>query len=466
MKRLLAALTLLLIGAAPLGARAQVSAPSFGSAAAARIDHLAKLAVHAGHAPGLAVGVVEDGRLVFVRGYGFANLAKHIPVGPDTEFAIGRLTESFTAAAVLLLVQDGKLKLTDDVTRYVPELTLAKDVTVDELLEQTSGLPDFTKAPGIDPDQTRQVKLADLLHAVNGMQLVTTPGTTYAENDLNYILAGLIVERVSNLTLSDFLAQRIFVPLVMDHTFYAGDTGIAASHALGYARTRGGFGAMRPLDPSWLLGARGMVSSVTDLAKWDIEMPILLRVDAVREMFAPSAQLGPTHYGMGWVIDARGGKRFVWSSGALPGFQAANLILPDDHVAAIVLANASATPGAPGVASDLAARVLDITAPSTTVRLDNAVLERARAWLHDIAIRRIDRTELTPAFSAYLTDQLVEQSDFAALGKLQSIVPISSETEANGDTLYEFLVTYPHARYHYKLALTREGKVDEILLEP
>jgi D-alanyl-D-alanine carboxypeptidase len=467
MKPWLLGLAAALALAAPAAAQ---PAPShyFSSDMASRIDRLAQQQVTDERTPGIAVGVVEDGRLVYSRGFGYSNVARHLPVDASTQFNIGAVTAQFTTAAVLLLVQDAKLKLDDRITKYVPELTIAANVTVAELLQQTSGLPDYTTAPGIDPDQTRQVKINDLLAAVNKMQLSTTPGTTYAPNDFNFIVAGLIVERVSGVTLSDFFQQRIFLPLVMNETLYAGDTGISPSHAVGYTRTAAGkFQPARTPDPSWLLGARGVVSNVYDRGRWDSEMPILLRVDALRDMYTPGGVAGPAQFGMGWVIDRRGGKRFVWYNGEIPGYRAINAVLPDDHIAVIVLTNADSHGG--GVVSapvQVAARILDIVAPPVAVHLDNAIVARAREWLERIADKRIDRTDLTPAFSAYLTDDLVVSSNFAAFGKLQTIVPISSTTEANGDTLYEFVVQYPHDQFHYKFEVSKDGKVDELLLGP
>jgi D-alanyl-D-alanine carboxypeptidase len=466
MKPWLPGLAAALALAAPAAAQ-PVPGHVFTGDMSSRIDRLAQAEVTGARTPGIAIGIVEDGRLVYSRGFGYANVARHARADAATQFNLGAVSAQFTTGAVLLLVQDGKLKLDDRVTKYVPELSIAGNVTVAELLQQTSGLPDYTKAPGIDADQTHQVKINDLLSAVNKMQLATTPGTTYAANDFNFIVAGLIVERVSGVTLSDFFQQRIFLPLVMNQTLYAGDTGISPSHAVGYTRAASGkFAPTRTPDPSWLLGARGVVSNVYDLAKWDIEMPILLRVDAVRTMYTAGGAAGPAQYGMGWVIDRRGGKRFMWYNGEIPGYRAINAVLPDDHIAVIVLTNADSHGGSVSAPVQVAARILDIVAPPVTVHLDNAIVTRAKEWLERVADKRIDRTQLTPAFSAYLTDDLVANSDFAAFGKLQTIVPISSTIETNGDTLYEFIVQYPHDEFHYKFAVTQDGKVDELLLEP
>ncbi len=441
------------------------AAPGLPPAIAAQIDRAAKDEIHAGHTPGLAIGIVEDGRLVYAQGFGFSTLDKHVPMTAATEFYLGGITMQFTAAAVMLLVQDGKIKLDDKVTKYVPELRVAGDATVAQLLTQMSGLPDYLRIRSMSTDPTRSIKLSTLIAAVNQLKPSAPPGAVFQKNVLNYLVAGLVVERVSGVTLSDYLQQHIFLPLVMDQSFLAGDSGISPARATGYTHAGRDFAVARAWDPAWMGGASGLVSTVDDMAKWDIEMPILLHVDSLRTIFTPAGSNGPTQYGMGWVIDRRGGKNFVWYNGEIPGYSTVNALLPDDHIAVIVLANADSLHGGPvAVPEDLAARILDIVMPPATTQLDNAIVARAKEWLQRLATRHIDRTELTPSFSAYLTDDLVARENFGALGTLQSIVPISSTAESNGDTLYEFLVRYPRVRYHYKFAVTPNGKVDEIAL--
>jgi D-alanyl-D-alanine carboxypeptidase len=429
-----------------------------------RIDRLALDEVHADRTPGLAVGVVEDGRLVFARGYGFATVTPHVPMNDDTEFYCGGLTKQFTAAAILLLAQDGKLKLDDPVSKYLPEFHLGSGVTISQLLTQTSGLPTYAAVEGISTDPTRSIKLSDLLAAVDKTKAVAPPGAAYADNPLNYLIAGLIVERASGITLSDYLEQHVFIPLVMNHTFLAGDNGISPTRATGYTRTTSGFTVAPVWDPAWLAGDSGLVSTIDDLAKWDIEMPVLLRVDAIRTIFTPVGNVGPTHYGMGWVIDRRGGQEFFWSNGEISGYRAMNALLPDEHIAVIVFSNADSLHGGVTVPEEVGAAILDVVAPPTAARLDNAVVTKAKEWLARLASGNVDRAQLTPAFSAFLTDALVAREDFAALGPLQTIVPISSTNESNGDTLYQFLVRFPRAQYYYDFEVAPNGKVDGITL--
>lgn len=440
------------------------AAPALPPATADRIDDLAREQIHSGRTPGIAIGVVQDGKLVYARGFGFATInPRHVAMTPDTQFYVGGLTMEFTAAAMLLLAQDGKVKLDDPVSKYVPEFKLAADVTIAQVLTQTSGLPAIT-SPGMNVDQTKTIKLTDLFEQLDKLKPTSPPGAAYANNPLNYLLAGLIVERASGVTLSDYLEQHIFIPLVMDHTFLAGDNGISTSRATGYTRSGSDFTTAQTWDPAWLAGNSGVVSTINDLAKWDIEMPVLLRVDAVRTIFTPAGSTGATHYGMGWVVDRRGGKDFLWSNGEIPGYRAMNALLPNDHVAVIVLSNADSLHGGSTIPESVGAHVLDVLVPPTSAILDNAVVTRAKDWLDRLASGKLDREDLTPAFSAYLTDELVARENFGALGQLQSIVPLSSTSESDGDTLYEFLVSYPGGRYHYEFEIAPDGKVDGISL--
>jgi D-alanyl-D-alanine carboxypeptidase len=448
--------------APPWAARSQT--PSLPPALSGRVDQLAKDQVHAGRTPGIAIGIVDGGKLVYAQGFGFATIDKHVPITPDTEFYVGGLTEEFTAAAVLLISQDGKLKLDDPVSKYIPEFKLAANVTVAQLLTQTSGLPNYATAPDFNLDRTKTIKPADLFAYVDKMKPAAPPGSVYASNPLNYLLAGLIVERASGVPLSDYLEQHIFIPLVMDHTFLAGDSGISPTHASGYTRSGRGFTLAQTWDPAWLGGEAGLVSTINDLAKWDIEMPVLLRVDAVRTMFTPGGSAGATHYGMGWVLDRRGGKDFVWSNGEIPGYRAMNAMLPSEHVGVIVLTNTDSLHGSATIPEAVGARILDMLVPPTSAHLDNAVVTRAKEWLERLASGKLDRSELTPAFSTYLTDDLVARENFASLGRLQAIVPLSSAAEPGGDTLYEFLVSYPRAQYHYEFEVAADGKIDGITL--
>lgn len=423
-----------------------IAAHTFSAGMEHQIDDLGRHLVASHRTSGLAVGVVEDGRIVYAHGFGFADAKRHLRYDPSTQTPVGAISMQFTAAALLLLEQDGKLKLDDRVTKFIPELTVAKGVTIRELLNHTSGLAD----PTAGGDRTHTVKIDALIAAANTLAPVAAPGTQYRANDFDYMLAGTIVERAAMVPLSDYLQQHVFIPMVMNRTLLAGDTGISRDRARGDAKL---------WDPAWLYGGLGAISTIYDLGKWDIDLPLLLRVDAEREMFTASTAPGPQHAGLGWVVDSRDGEPFYWQNAQLPGFSAMNALIPQEHVAVIVLANAGSLR-----AEAVANEVLDVVLPPARASVDNAIVARAKEWLERIASKNIDRTQLTPAFSAYLSDDVVARSGFAALGKPVAFVPISSTAMKDGGTLYEFLVRFPHDEYHYRFGLTKSGKINEILL--
>jgi len=235
-------------------------------AKARAIDAIARGELHAGSTPGLSIGIVEDGLLIYSRGFGYADIAGKRKVSAQTKFFAGGVSEQFTAASVLLLSQDKKLSLTDRVTRFIPELGMARDVTLAQLLTHTSGLPNLSDVPGVPRDLSRPLKLEDTLRALSKTKLVAPPGTQFNRNSLDYALAGLVVQRAAGEPLSVFMQTRIFEPLIMTSTFLAGDQGASGS-ARGYTRENGHFREVRGPDPTWLFGSGDLITTVDDLAK-------------------------------------------------------------------------------------------------------------------------------------------------------------------------------------------------------
>lgn len=445
--------------------QAPPTSPPFTIDRARAIESIALGEIHSGSTPGLAIGVVEDGLLVYAHGFGFANVETHREMSLSDEFYTGSLTRQFTAAAVLLLVQRKQLALTDKVTKYLPELTVAKNVTIEQLLYDTSGLPDATQAPGINHDLTKPIRIDDLMKAVDRMSPAFDPGAKSQYNNINYTIAALVVQRVSQLPLSVFFSTNIFQPLIMTSTFLAGDQGISQAHAVGYTRSQGRFVRAKIWNSSWLVGSGDLVTTVDDLAKWDIGMPLLLDVDSVRTMWSVAPNVQGAQYGTGWIIDQRGGQRFVWHAGQISGFHAMNALLPDQHVAVIVLANADSLSGESTVQPELIAnRILDVVAPLPPAHFANVILTRAAEWLGRLARVDIDRTQLTSAFSQYLTDQLVEQTNLRALGPVLSLVPIESYQRSD-DTVYVFDVRFRRGALRYQFVLSPDGKIDGLFMQ-
>jgi len=297
---------------------------------------------YAGNAPGASLLVIKDGKSLLDRGYGMADLEHHVAASPATDYRLASVTKQFTAAAILLLAQDGKLKLDDSVRHWLPTLPAFTDqVTLSELLSHTGGLLDYEDL--IPPGTTKQLDDGDVLRMIGA----TThgyfpPGTAYRYSNTGFVLLGLVVEKASGMTLQDFLARRIFQPLHMDHTLlYVHDDKIVPNRAYGYSETDGHWQRTDQDLTSATRGDGGIYSSIDDLAKWDAALyDDRLLSDASRKLaFSPHAKVvGEPYeasYGYGWRITGD----TLWHSGESIGFRNVIVRWPKQHLTVILLSN-------------------------------------------------------------------------------------------------------------------------------
>lgn len=314
-----------------------------------------------GQVPGAAVLVLHDGQAVFRRGYGLAVVEDGTAVTAASNFRLASVSKQFTAAAVLLLVEEGRLGLDQPVRRWLPELpTAASSVTLRHLLSHTSGLPDYEGL--MDPADSRQVHDADVLALLaREDRLDFTPGTAYRYSNSGYALLALIVGRASGQDFATFLQQRIFGPLHMTHTVAHQDgVDTVTARAYGYSWLDGRWQRTDQSTTSAVLGDGGIYSSLDDLARWDAALydDRLLSAASRRAMFSPAtATTEPDvpHYGFGWRLNGR----MQWHSGESIGFRNVILRYPDRHLTVIVLSNRNDPEPYP-LALKIAQRWLDI----------------------------------------------------------------------------------------------------------
>ncbi len=322
-----------------LGALALLPGCESGERARARQAD-ALMHAYQGDVPGAAVLVLQDGRAVLQRGYGMAELESHTPAGAKTNFRLASMTKQFTAAAILLLVQEGRLSLNDGVQKWLPGLPPATSaITIRELLTHTSGLIDYEDL--ISPGTTAQLHDADVLHLLSQEnRTYFTPGSAYRYSDSGYALLALIVERISGGDFATFLRQRIFLPLGMRNTvaYQRGITSVA-ERAYGYSYIGHAWVRTDQSLTSAVLGDGGVYSSVADLAKWDAALytPQLLSAESLRLAFTPAVQTDDAHvrYGFGWRVTGD----TVWHSGETLGFRNVIVRWPQRHFTVIILTN-------------------------------------------------------------------------------------------------------------------------------
>jgi CubicO group peptidase (beta-lactamase class C family) len=293
-----------------------------------------------GPVPGAALLVLRDGKALVARGYGYADLERREPVTARTNFRLASVTKQFTAAAILLLAEDGQLALDDRVRRWLPSLPAETDaITIRHLLTHTSGLVDYEDL--MDPADARQVLDAGVLRLLEGQRrLYFTPGTQWRYSNSGYALLALVVERASGGRFAEFLRARIFAPLGMDGTLAREDGGPPVAHrAFGHSLVDGRWTRTDQSTTSAVLGDGGVYSSISDLARWDAALyDDRVLSDASRALaFAPDTASDDPHvrYGFGWRITGD----TLWHSGESIGFRNVIVRWPKQRFTVVLLTN-------------------------------------------------------------------------------------------------------------------------------
>ena len=304
-----------------------------------------------------AVLVARDGKVIFEKGYGPANAEWNIPNTPQTKFRLGSVTKQFTAAAILLLQEQGRLFVQDAVCAFVANCPDAwKPITLHHLLTHTSGIPNFTDFPDYKATMGLPSPASKSVERFIGKPLEFAPGSIYKYSNSGYVLLGLVVEKASSMPYASFITQRILTPLQMTDSGYDDPAMVLPRRASGYAIDGNGVKNAAFIDMTVPGGAGALYSTVDDLLKWDqaLYSDRLLSAASREAMFTAFKQ----NYAYGWMVDApspaTSGRRRISHGGGINGFATFIARYPDDKVTVIVLSNLDA--GRPGViARDLAA---------------------------------------------------------------------------------------------------------------
>jgi D-alanyl-D-alanine carboxypeptidase len=311
-------------------------------ALADRLDSLARDEYRPGE-PGAVIVVRKNGHTLFHRAYGVASLDWNVPIAPTTRFRLGSVTKQFTAAAVLMLVQDGRVALDEPLARYVPEMH--EQATIRQLLLHRSGLKSLPETRGFDTWSLMPLRPADVASLVLGHGHLFEPGTDWHYSDAGYVLLGLLIERVSGRAYADFLQARIFAPLGMVDSAVDDGASVAPKRATGYRRTPRGFDNVPYRDLTALVAAGGVVSTAGDLVRWDDALyeSRLVRPDLLRTAFE-GVPVGPgasTSYGFGWARRTFKGRTVIEHGGSVGGVEVHLLRVPDERVFIGVLTNSA-----------------------------------------------------------------------------------------------------------------------------
>jgi CubicO group peptidase (beta-lactamase class C family) len=338
---------LLFAGAAAaclIGAPAAAQAPAFP--ADPRVDGIFGQWDRPG-SPGCALGVVRDGALVYARGYGYANLDYDIPITPEMVFYVGSVSKQFTAAAIALLVHDGRISLDDDVRRWIPELpSYDRAITIRHLVHHTSGLRDIYGLMSL-----AGLRLEDVFPDDEALRLIAAqralnfpPGDDFLYSNSGYFLLAEIVERVTGRSFRAFTDAAIFRPLGMSDThFHDSPSEVVKNRVVSYAPDDAGGFRISYLANFDKVGAGGLYTTIGDLAKWDANFydprvggeDLLERIHT-RGMLTSGDTLS---YAFGLTIGSHRGLRTIRHSGSMMGFKAELLRFPDARFTVATLCN-------------------------------------------------------------------------------------------------------------------------------
>jgi CubicO group peptidase (beta-lactamase class C family) len=309
------------------------------------------------HIPGIALLVSRNGEIVRAQGIGFSNVELQVPVKPETLFQSGSVGKQFTATAIMMLVEEGKIGLDDSITKYFPDAPANwKPVTVRNLLSHTGGFTDYPKDFDFRKDYTED----DLLKIVAGIPLAFPPGTKWSYSNLGYLTLGILIHRVTGKFYGDVLEERIFHPLGMQSTRIMSEADIIPNRAAGYRLLQGQLKNQEWVSPTLNTTADGsLYFSIVDLAKWDAALYTekLLKRSSLEQMWTVvklnDGKPNSGNYGFGWEITSSHGHRLIDHDGAWQGFKTQISRYVDDKLTVVVLSNlAEANPGkiAEGVA--------------------------------------------------------------------------------------------------------------------
>lgn len=295
--------------------------------------------------PGAAVMAIRNGHVTYTRAFGFRDLQHRLPVRSDTLFEIGSITKQFTAACIMQLQEQGKLKIDRPLSDYLPDAPHAREVTLRQLLTHTSGLRDYLDGPWKEVGRlaARPIAYRDLIARVANLPLDFSPGSKWSYSNTGYLLLGKVVEKVSGESYWDYLHNHILRPLHMTDTYTTADENRLPRMAIGYWHVDGKLERAPAIDASWGNSAGFLVSTLGDLAKWDAALRggKVVSHASYREMTTPfmTGKNGSANYGFGLFVDSVYGQPRIGHTGGSQGFTAADEYFPRQNVRIVVFTN-------------------------------------------------------------------------------------------------------------------------------
>jgi CubicO group peptidase (beta-lactamase class C family) len=453
-----------LLGAAMAAALHAQAVDTISPDLRAKIDRIADQVLQQTGVPSASVAVVQHGKVVYTHAYGLSSLEPPKKATPDMRYSIGSISKQFTATAILLLEEEGKLSIDDPVGKYVSGLTRGDDVTIRQILSHTSGYQDYwpedyVMTPMLKPETARQI-----MDTWAKKPLDFEPGTQWQYSNTNFVIAGRIVEVVSGESLWQFLGEHVFHPLEMRSVWNSDEHKLTEVDATPYYRHALGPLRVAPKEGlGWMFAAGELAMTGHDLALWDTSLIArsILSPESYKKMFTEvKLKDGKgTDYGLGVGVHDVDGHRDIEHTGEVSGFVSDNEVLVDDGAAVSVLTNQDAV----GAASMIGHLVLPLAADLPLKPTEQQALDIYRGLQKGM----IDRSLLAPNLSDYFTPEAIKdyQMSLAPLGEPLSLRQGGEELRG-GMTFRSFTITYPDRRLRLTTYTYPDGKLEQYLIAP
>ena len=393
--------------------------------------------------PSVSVAIVKNGRVVYAKAFGDARLDPKMSASPEMRYSIGSISKQFTATAILLLQEEGKLSIDDYVGRYFPDLTRANEVTIREILSHTSGYQDYWPEDYVMKPMLQPVTSQQIMDTWGKKPLDFDPGTKWQYSNTNFVIAGAIVEKVAGEPLLQLLREKVFTPLAMKSVTNTDEHKLGDTDPTGYLRY-----ALGPLRPApkegrgWLFAAGELAMTARDLALWDISVinRKILQPQSYNQLETEVLLKNGvgSHYALGIGVGMQTGRRVLSHDGEVSGFTADNILFPDDSVAIVALTNQDAASGAGIIVRSIVPLLFTVEDSSTAHKTDVA-----RSIFEGLQHGTIDRSLFTDNTNNYFNDEALK--DFAA--SLSPFGPPKEFTQVaqnlrGGMTLHRYRITF------------------------
>jgi CubicO group peptidase (beta-lactamase class C family) len=408
--------------AAPSSGGSSASLPPLDAEKIQAIDAFVTREMARQKVPGLAIGIYSRGQVLLTKGYGLANVELNVPVKPETIFQSGSVGKQFVSAAIMMLVEEGKLSLDDSITKYFPEAPASwKPILIKNLLSHTSGLSEYESGDRIGPKGPFYMRLDytedELVKNIEAMPIEWAPGEKWDYRNTNYVLLGVLIHKLTGKPYYEFLGERIFKPLGMVSTRLISDRDIIPNRAAGYEIENGQLKNQEWVSPTFNSTADGtLYYTVIDLAKWDAALygTQLLKQSSLDRIWTVyplnDGKPNPAGYGFGWMIGKQNEHKRIEHGGAWQGFTCNISRYPDDSLTVVVLTNLEAGHSNPGGIAHVAAGLVDAPLlPAKYAPIADAQPETAaslKKLLDQLAAGTDVRAQLTAELAARITPEV------------------------------------------------------------